>query len=192
MQQIRRYNPRLGDSARTRASPRLFMVLIAQSSDGSNVRIMARGNFSLDAGGLIALLLALTLVTLSLAGVLAWRGFWPILAIAILQVVLVTWILIRAWERAWVSEQIDIGPERIEVRQQRYKRKRQCELDAAWAVVELEQPDIAWYGPRIILRSRGRAIELGKFLTLDEKKQLAEYVRRAIQKHSVLKGAINA
>ena len=168
------------------------MVLIAQSSDGSNVRIMARGNFSLDAGGLIALLLALTLVTLSLAGVLAWQGFWPVLAIAILQVVLVAWILIRAWEGAWVSELIDIGPERIGVTQQRHRRKRQCDLDAAWAVVELEQPDIAWYGPRVILRSRGRAMELGQFLTLDEKKQLAEYVRRAIQKHSVLKGAFNA
>jgi uncharacterized membrane protein len=168
------------------------MVLIAQSSDGSDLRIMARGNFSLDAGGLIALVLALTLVTLGLAGVLAWQGFWPVLLIAVIQVVSVTWILVRAWERAWVSERIDIGPERIEVTQQRHKRKRQYELEAAWAVVELEQPEVAWYGPRVILRSRGKAIELGKFLTLDEKNQLAEYVRRAIRKHSAMQGAFNA
>jgi uncharacterized membrane protein len=168
------------------------MVLIAQSSSSSDVRIMARGNFSLDAGGLIVLLLALTLVTLGLAGALAWQGFWPVLLIAVIQVLLVTWILVRAWERAWVFECIDIGPERISVLQQRHRRKRQYELDAAWAVVELERPEVAWYGPRVILRSRGTAVELGKFLTLDEKSQLAEYVRRAIQKHSALKGAFNA
>jgi len=167
------------------------MVLTAQSSDGSDIRVMARGNFSLDAGGLIGLLLALTVVTLSLAGVLAWQGFWPVLLIAIIQVILVTWILIKAWERAWVAESIVIGPERIEVTRQRHKRVRHCELESAWAVVELEPPEIAWYGPRVVLRSREKAVELGQFLTLEEKNQLADYVRNAIRKYSAMSGAFN-
>ena len=167
------------------------MVVAAQSSDGSDIRIMARGNFSLDASGLIGLLLALTVVTLGLAGLLAWQGFWPVLLIAIVQVTLVTWILIRTWERTWVSESIVIGPERIEVTHQRHKRKRRFELDPAWAVIELERPEVAWYGPRVVLRSRGMAVELGRFLTLEEKNQLADYMRRAIQKYSVMNGAFN-
>ena len=152
---------------------------------------MARGNFSLDAGGLIGLLLALTVLTLGLAGLLAWQGFWPVLLIAIVQVTLVTWILIKAWERAWVSESILIGPERIEVTQQRHKRMRHFEFEAAWAVVELRQPEVAWYGPRVLLRSRGKALELGHFLTLEEKKQLADYMRNAIRKYSAISGAFN-
>jgi uncharacterized membrane protein len=152
---------------------------------------MARGNFSLDASGLIGLLLALTVVTLSLAGVLAWQGFWPVLLIAIIQVILVTWILINAWERAWVAESIVIGAERIEVTRQRHRKVRHCELESAWAVVELERPEVAWYGPRVVLRSRGKAIELGQFLTPEEKKQLAEYVRNAIRNYSAMSGAIN-
>jgi uncharacterized membrane protein len=167
------------------------MVVTAQSPDGSGICIMARGNFSLDAGGLVSLLLALTVVTLGLAGLLAWQGFWPVLLIAIVQVALVTWILIRAWERAWVAESIVIGPERIEVMKQRHKRKRLHELDAAWAVIELERPEVAWYGPRVILRSRGKSVELGKFLTLEEKNQLADQMRRAIQKYSAMHGAFN-
>ena len=108
------------------------MVVTAQSSDGSDVRIMARGNFSLDAGGLLNLLAALAVVTLGLAGVLAWQGFWPILLIAIVQVSLVAWILARAWERSWVAEHIVVGPERIEVTHQRHRRKRQHLLETAF------------------------------------------------------------
>jgi len=167
------------------------MVLTSQSPDGSAVTIMARGNFSLGAGGLVNLLLALTAVTLGLAGLLAWQGFWPVLLIAVIQLALVIWILVRTWERAWVSEVIVAGPEWIEVTKQRHKRKSQSRLEAAWAAVELEQPEVAWYGPKVILRSRGRSIELGQFLTIEEKKQLADHVRRAIRKHSALKGAFN-
>jgi uncharacterized membrane protein len=167
------------------------MVVVSHSPDGSAERIMARGNFSLDAGGLISLLLALTAVTLGLAGLLAWQGFWPVLLIAVIQLTLVVWILVRAWERAWVSELLTIGPEWIEVTRQRHKRRDHCRLEAAWAVVELERPEVAWYGPRVILRSRGKKIELGRFLTIDEKRQLADCVRIAVQKHSAIKGAFN-
>jgi uncharacterized membrane protein len=168
------------------------MVVTAQSSDDSNVRILARGNFSLDPGGLINLLLALTVVTLGLAGLLAWQGYWPVLLIAVIQIVLVMWILARAWEQAWVAEQIVVGPERIEITQQRHKRTRQYELATAWAVVELRQPQVAWYGPRVVLRSRAQVLELGQFLTLGERNQLAEYLRRAIAQHSAMHGAIKA
>jgi uncharacterized membrane protein len=167
------------------------MVVTAQSSDGSNVRIMARGNFSLDAGGLIGLLLALAVVTLGLAGLLAWQGYWPVLLIAVLQVMLVIWILARTWERTWVAEQIIVDPERIEITHQRHNKKRQHELATGWAVVELRSPQVAWYGPRIVLRSGTQAVELGRFLTLEEKTRLAEYLRTAIAQHSAMQGAFN-
>jgi len=162
------------------------MVLTTQDCENSDVRILARGNFSLGASGLFGLLAALTAVTLGLAGLLAWQGYWPVLLIAMIQIMLVVWTLIRAWEQAWVSETIDVGPEWIEVTQQRHRRKRQSVLQAAWARVELLQPEVAWYGPRVILRSRGEKIELGQFLTIDEKDRLAEYLRRAIRKHSAM------
>ena len=167
------------------------MILTREGSDNSDVRIMARGNFSLGPGGLIGLLVALTVVTLGLAGVLAWQGYWPVLLIAMIQITLVVWVLIRAWERAWISEIIVVRPEWIDVTQQRHKRRRHSRLEAAWAVVEQECSEVAWYGPRIFLRSRGTRVELGRFLTVDEKNQLADCVRRAIAKHSALKGAIN-
>jgi uncharacterized membrane protein len=157
-----------------------------QNSDDREVRILAKGNFSLRAEGLVNLLAALALVTLSLAGVLAVQGYWPIMMIAVAQIVLVTWILVRAWKRAWVSEAIEISPDRILILRQRHRLKRRIELATAWAVVELIKPEVAWYGPKLILRSGGESVELGAFLTTEEKHQLAIQLKKAVKKHSAL------
>ena len=167
------------------------MVLTWQNSDRTKASILARGNFSLDAGGLVSLLLALAVVSLCLAVLLALQGYWPVLLIAVVQLALVALILVRAWQRAWVSDVIDICADRITVTQQRHKRKRQIELDTAWAVIELKQPEIAWYRPRVQLRSGSQVVELGSFLTSEEKRQLAQYLKNAIVEHSAMKGAIN-
>ena len=84
------------------------MVVTWQNSDKTKARVLARGNFSLGAGGLVNLLLALAVVSLSLAGLLACQGYGPLLLIAVIQLVLVAWILIRTWQRTWVSETIEI------------------------------------------------------------------------------------
>ena len=168
------------------------MVLTWQNSDRTKASILARGNFSLDAGGLVSLLLALAVVSLCLAVLLALQGYWPVLLIAVVQLALVALILVRAWQRAWVSDVIDICADRITVTQQRHKRKRQIELDTAWAVIELKQPEIAWYRPRVQLRSGSQVVELGSFLTSEEKRQLAQYLKNAIVEHSAMKGALNS
>jgi len=167
------------------------MVVSWHSSDGSRASITARGNFSLDADGLVNLLLALAVVSLFLAGLLALQGYWPVLLIALIQLALVAWILVRAWERTWVSEVIEICEDRIRVTHQRHKRKRHYELETAWAVIELKRPAIAWYSPSVQLRSGSQVVELGSFLTNDEKHQLIEQLQSAIKKHSAMKGAFN-
>jgi uncharacterized membrane protein len=165
------------------------MVVTGRSSDGSRVRITARGNFSLDAGGQASLLLALTVVTLGLAALLAWQGYWPVLLIAVIQIVLVVWVLVRAWKRCWVAEWIDVGPERIEVTHRRHRASSRSVLQTAWAIVELRTPRVAWYGPHVVLRSRSKALELGRFLNQEERGQLARDLREAIGKHSAMNGA---
>jgi uncharacterized membrane protein len=136
-------------------------------------------------------LLTLAVVSLCLAGLLALLGYWPILLIAVIQLALVAWILIRAWERTWVSEVIEIDTDRISVTHRRHKRTRHYELETAWTVIELRQPEIAWYSPRVLLRSGSQTVELGSFLTGEEKQQLVQQLQSAIEKHSAMKSAFN-
>ena len=97
-----------------------------------------------------------------------------------------SWILIRAWERSWLLEVIEIGPETITVTHQRHRIKRRVELESAWARVEWVEPAIAWYAPRVVLKSKTTELELGAFLTGVEKRELADQLKRAIANYSVL------
>jgi len=44
---------------------------------------------------------------------LALQGYWPVLLIAVVQLVLVAWILVGAWQRAWV--QLRFGSQVVEL-----------------------------------------------------------------------------
>jgi uncharacterized membrane protein len=114
-----------------------------------------------------------------------------VLLIAVIQIVLVVWVLVRAWKRCWVAEWIDVGPERIEITHRRHRASSRSVLQTAWAIVELRTPRVAWYGPHVVLRSRSTALELGRFLTQEERGQLARDLREAIGKHSAMNGAFN-
>jgi len=168
------------------------MVVTWRSSDNTEAGILARGNFSLDAGGLANLLIALAVVSLGLAALLALQGYWPILLIAAVQLVLVAWILVRAWERTWVSDEIEIGQEVIRITKHRHRETTRYELETAWAVIECQKPEISWYNPRVQLRSRSQSVELGSFLTTEEKHQLVQNMMCEIEKHSAMKGALKS
>lgn len=160
------------------------MIVVGNGANAAQVSILARGNFSLKASGLISLLLALGAVTLGLAGVLALLGYWPILLVAAVQVALVAWVFIRVWKNAWISEEIRIDADRISIVRQRHRRRTRICLDSAWATIRLEQPAVSWYAKKLILRSRGQQVELGVFLTEDEKLSLAKHLSNALSEHT--------
>jgi uncharacterized membrane protein len=160
------------------------MIVVGQSTNGSRIHILARGNFSLNASGLVLILLALTTITLGLAGILAFHGYWPILLVAIAQLVLVAWLFIRVWKNAWISEEICIDADDVCIVRQRYRDRIRICLESAWATIRLEQPAVSWYAPKLILRCRGQQVELGAFLTVDEKRSLMKHLSRALSSHS--------
>lgn len=160
------------------------MIAVGNSADGAQIRIVARGNFSLDANGLVILILALGVVTLGLAGLLAWQGFWPILVIAVTQLILVSWLLIRVWKNNWVIEEICIDRYGVHIMRQRYRKQRHHHLESAWATVRFEQPRPVWHTPRLLLRSRDQQVELGAFLTVEEKLSLAKHLSQALSGHN--------
>lgn len=160
------------------------MIIVENSHEGSWVRIQARSHFSLGIRGLLTLIGTLSALTLLLASVAAWFGYWPILAIAVLQVVLLGMIFVRAWKSAWTVETISIDGESIAVLQEQYSGHKRTELDIAWARVVLQQPEIRWYSPELLIRSGRTSVRLGEFLNPAEKRQLAEAIRKAIDQFS--------
>jgi uncharacterized membrane protein len=160
------------------------MIVVGNRENGARIHILARGNFSLNANELILVLLALTAVTLGLAGLLALQGYWPVLMLALAQMILVVWLFIRVWKNAWVFEEIHIDAEKINIVRQRYRRRTRVCLDTAWAAIRLEQPAVAWHASKLILRCKDQQVELGAFLTDDEKLSLRRHLAQALAEHT--------
>jgi uncharacterized membrane protein len=160
------------------------VIIVENSREGHWVRIQARSHFSLGVGGLLTLIGTLSALTLLLASVAAWLGYWPVLAIAALQVVLLAMIFVRTWKSAWTVETISIDSECIAVLQERYSGHNRIELDAAWARVVLQQPDIRWYTPELLIKSGKTSVRLGEYLNAAEKRELAEALRKAVGQFS--------
>jgi len=52
--------------------------------------------------------------------------------------------------------------------------ENQCTLARVWARVVLERCPKQWYPSRLLIRSHGRAVEVGTFLNEEERRRLAE------------------
>lgn len=151
---------------------------------GSVIRLLARGNFSLTGSGLLMAVGVLAVTTLALAAWLAIQGYWPVLLVALVQVVLVSWLLLKSWQSAWVEERIEITADAIRLERRTCRDAERFVFDPRWARVRVVSAARSWYPPRVWLHSRGREVELGTFLVGEEREDLARLLAEAIQPFS--------
>lgn len=133
----------------------------------------------------------------------SWReNLWLVAAVAVLAVpIAVGWALLGYWiilplcglellallvGLYWSShallarEVVVVGEEVITIEAGRREVERRFELPRHWARVLLLPGRGRTHPRRLILRSHGRAVELGRFLTDDEREQAAAWLRERI------------
>jgi uncharacterized membrane protein len=148
--------------------------------DGARVQIVVRPNQSLSWSGNKLFFGAIAGVSLSVAGVLTFLGFWPVLPFAGLELAALGWALYRCARRAQWREVIRIDGDRVEVIAGRVEPERRWSANRHWTRVAVEPPRFRGHPTRLLLRSAGRAVELGAFLTEEERQRLARLLREAL------------
>lgn len=123
---------------------------------------------------------ALAVVCLAIAAVFTLNGFWPVLPFAGAELLAVGAGMYVCMLRGTSSEVVSVGERQIAIEKGRRHPEQRWEMPRAWAGVALLRPAVKWYPTRLVLRSHGREVELGTFLTEDERQQLAGELRRAI------------
>jgi uncharacterized membrane protein len=135
---------------------------------------------SLSGRGLRRLAITLGLCT-ALIGLRAWwLGAWPVLAVSVPELALVLFLL---WLNAWrgrASELVLLDDRSLRiVRTDPSGSRREVILPNAWLTIELREA--AGRHPRLMLRQRDRAEEVGATLAETEKRALAEALREALE-----------
>lgn len=107
-------------------------------------------------------------------------GFWLVLPFAGAEVVLLAAGFYLCALSGRVTEVIRIDEDRVAVERVGHGRRERCEFRRRWARILLLPPAIDWYPSRLVIRSHGKQVQLGAFLTEAERRKLAADLDRVI------------
>lgn len=151
-------------------------------------RVVIRPNLSLSWRQSMLFLVAIALPLLLISVVLAVMGFWLVLPFAGLELAALfgcIYVVSRALRRCQV---VSIGKTVVTVEKGRQRGRRpesggpdeHSEFPRAWVRVDLAEDARRWYPRHLRIGAAGRQIEIGEFLTDDEKARLAALLRQLL------------
>lgn len=121
---------------------------------------------------------AIALVAVPIAVTWAALGFWPILPLCGLELALLTLALYRVNHSLLAREVVIVDDDAIVVEAGHRQLERRFRLGRSWAQVLLVP--VRRDHSRLVLRSHGRAVECGRFLTEEERGALARELRAVV------------
>jgi uncharacterized membrane protein len=123
---------------------------------------------------------SLCFVSFGVAGLMASRGFWPVLPFAGLEMVLLGWALKVSMARRHHRETITVTDSDVSIELRDRRHSVQHVFPRHWAQVKLRRPASRLHPSRLTIESHGHQCELGSFLTEAERYGLAHQLQRLI------------
>jgi uncharacterized membrane protein len=134
---------------------------------------------SLSTRGALTFFGSVALPTFGVAGAATALGYWPVLPFAGAEMLLLAWALRSNMQRRYDRESIDVSDAEIVIAYARGNPRRVV-FPRHWARVKIRRPKSPLHRSQLVIESQGRAYEVGKFLTEEERHQLAATLGRLI------------
>lgn len=131
-----------------------------------------RPNASLTHRDAAFFFLSIAAVSLAVAIGFATAGFWPVLPFAGLELAALGVALRASLRHGRTREVIRVDEDSVLLQQTGPGRMTEHRFARPWTRVELQHAENASWPSRLIMQSGGRRIEIGAFLTEDEKSSL--------------------
>jgi len=148
--------------------------------DAEPLRIEIRPNCSLTVKSARLFFASACIVPFGLGGILAFKGFWPIVPFAGLEMALLAWALKVSLERRFYFQTITVSEADVAVESRVREGAERVVFPRHWAQVKLRRPAASLHPSRLTIESHGRQCELGSFLTEEERRGLALRLARVI------------
>ena len=137
-------------------------------------------NCSLTTRSALIFYLGIVAVSLSVAIGFAIAGYWPILPFAGLELLALGVALRWSLREGQRRELIRIDASRVVVSKTSVRGVREYEFARPWTRVELVKARTTHWPRQLLLRSKGKAIEVGRFLTDSERESLGQRLKEVI------------
>jgi uncharacterized membrane protein len=113
--------------------------------------------------------------TLGIAGAATIMGYWPVLPFAGAEMLLLGWALKTSMDSRHELESIDVTESEVIIEYSKGTPRRVV-FPRHWARVKIRHPKSPLHRAHLVIESHGRAYEVGRFLSEEERRQLAAHL----------------
>ena len=156
---------------------------LAESIDANSgliTRIHVSSNCSLTPREAVSFYLGIVAISVIIAGICVWRGYWPILPFTGLELVLLGAVLRISMRRGRYREVIDIRDDCVTVSKIGHRHTEQREFPRLWARVELVRARSGGHPSRLLIGSHGKVCEVGQALIESDRLSLGRRLSELI------------
>jgi uncharacterized membrane protein len=143
-------------------------------------RIELAPNCSLTPHGARLFFVATCLFSLAFCMIFVVMGFWPVLPFWGLEMLALGCALKANLQRRAYTQTVTITDSQVSVVTRSRRGEAKQEFARHWAKVRLRSPRTRLYPSKLLIESRGRAYEVGSFLTEEERCVLATRLRNLV------------
>jgi uncharacterized membrane protein len=161
------------------ASP-LFGTRVSEGCSGGAHRFVLQPHHSLTPQMANLFLLVVGGTSFLVALVCLAHGLWPVLPFAGLEIGLLVWAMRTSMRDGQVTETILIDADSIRIELCNTTGSYSSVFARHWARVTLRAPRAALHPSRLFIESHGRACEVGRFLTEDERCAVARRLKQLV------------
>jgi uncharacterized membrane protein len=118
--------------------------------------------------------------TFGVAAIFTAWGYWPVLPFAGLEIALLIWAVRASLRSGHERETITITADSVTIAHRGDGSEWTSVFPRHWSRVTLHAPLAALHPSRLMVESSGRACEVGRFLTEDERRSLAVRLKQLV------------
>ena len=134
---------------------------------------------SLSVRGAYVFFVSVCVTTFGVALTATVLGYWPVLPFAGAEMLLLAWALKTNMARRFQRESIVISETEVSI-EDSCATPHRLVFPRHWARVKIRRPKSPLHRGQLVIESHGRAREVGKFLTEEERRRLAAELRLLI------------
>jgi len=143
-------------------------------------RIELAPNCSLKPAGAVLFFVSTCLFSLGFALFFVFQGFWPVLPFWALEMLVLGLALRASMQRGNYTQTVLITDSQVSLVTRSRRGAQKQEFARHWTKVRLRSPPRRHGTSELTIESRGRACEVGSFLTEEDRCQLAERLRNLV------------
>lgn len=167
------------------------MVAVHMGSTAEDTQFVLRPDFGGRWPETVWLYVSLVVAALAVALFFTANGLWPVLPFATLELAGLGAALYVSARRGAVREVVRISEAAVVVERGHRRPETRHSFDRYWSAVELSRPRSSWHPSRLLIRSGTRSLELGVFLSEDERRALARQLAEIIGPMAAAGGGVS-